>query len=562
MSYNRYTLIFSLLIISFSLEAISSPLHWSGNMYRHIYKYKKQHKKFFRQVCSPGTDTKYYKLLKKYRGEGVYLPQFKGDIDRKAIKANIHHFAKKEKYIKGLIRKLKKSRRIPSFKKISKGITTSVDKLLLYKKDYDNTVSEVKRNELKEASKKEIKSLQQKFKNFVSQIYFLKSFNFPNDHLGNRKSYADYKDSDKDAHKRRANKTFFYRRIVEDGAYNPDRTYPDIYVRSTLDTLYLTIQKEQTFISENVRYDLEWVLRRIKKLLSKGYKVQLSRLNEWRKRTSENAQFYRNIIKSKNKKKAKKIIAKKNQASKELRDFVYQKQAETYLFWKKQPELMKALFVLETILYNEVGVIDGPDALERMDVAKVVLNRLDIPFYRSLSKKQWLYEKIKLADSDIQSEYWLNVLFRVGEFSFTYHYISSVAKIFCPDMSRRGRNIRDRNLKISMKAINNPKDNFKAIRYFSRVSMLGKIDMSTVWGDFSKVLERPGLKVTSHRQKKLERAFLSNDYHYYYDFVDPKGVKYQVLNIHDKTYVMTWVRGRALFYRYRSPHLFTYFYRN
>src|SRR5690606_9557374 len=205
-----------------------------------------------------------------------------------------------------------------------------------------------------------------------------------------------------------------------------------------------------------------------------------------------------------------------------------------------------------TILFNEVGRVDGEDGLERRDVAQVVLNRVNDDFYSSLSKKQELYSELKLDSDKIEKEKWLNALFRVGEFSFTYYYISGVVKIFCPDMTRIGKNLRDSNLKISLQALNGFEEDFKAVRYFSRASMLGRINMAEVWSDYEKLPEKPGLEII--KQNKLVSAYKSDNYEYFYDFKDNKGFEYLVLSIDDKTYSMRFERGQPKFFKYRNPH--------
>ena len=532
-------------------------LPWTGNIYKHIYDYKKLHAQFSADVCGPGVEAKYYDLLKKYRGKGYYMPEVDGDLDREAIRKNLNHLKLKVKYVEGLYEKLKKESELPAYKLIIQEINDIVEKLLVHKKNFNNEILESKRKQIIADSNKDILLLRKHFDILLTKVPFMKSYNFPNDHLKNRSQYDSLKDKEDSISKKKANTIFFYRRIVEDGAYDPNHTRPDLYLRSTLDTLYLGIQKEKDFLSENVRYDINWTLKMLEYLLNRGFKVQLERLAEWKQRSQDNYEFYADIIKSKNREKSKAIIQEKNVASIQLREFVYSKQAEVYRFWKNQKELMKSLYVLETILFNEVGTIDEPYGLEREDVAQVVLNRMYNEFYRSLDDKQPIVQYLNLDKNTYQSEYWLNVLFRIGEFSFTYYYISSVVKIFCPDMSRRGRNIRAKNLKISMKALKNFKPEFEALRYFSRVSMLGKIDMSSVWDDYVKIAERPGLEAT--KQASLARHFYADKYHYLYTFSDPKGINYQVLEIEDEKYAMTWVRGRPRFYYYRNPHYFTYF---
>lgn len=544
---------------SLGFAASKDDFNWSGNLYKKIRKYNQIHKKFFKQTCSPGTDFKYKKLLKKYRGQGNYLPLLGDDIDRQAIKSNLKHYSKKIKYIDRQLLRLKKQKQFPIYALITKDIESSLQKLLNLKKNYYSEISNEKKLKYLQESNSLLSLLVKQYDNMVDQIYFLKSYNYPNNHLKNRFDYEKYKDSEKNEIKKRANKIFFYRKIVEEGTYNSKNQRSDLYTRSTLDTLYYKIRKQKNFISENVRYDLEWILKNIERFLKEGKKGFVIRLKDWRRKTVEAQSFYQDIIKAKSKAKAKRLVRQRNEATINLKKFVYQKQAEVYHFWQKYKPLWKSLFVLETILYNEVGTIDGENALERKDVAQIVFNRYLNDFYSSLDAEQELSKYLN-KDLDYDNERWLNTLFRVGEFSFTYHYISSVSKIFCPDMSRRGKSIRNKNLKISLKELRDFREDYRATRYFSRVSMLGKIDMAQVWTDYEKVPEKPGYEITRRTEhRKLEKLFYTDKYQFLYNFKDYKGVSYQVIKVADEKYAMTWIRGRPRFYEHRNPHLFTYF---
>jgi hypothetical protein len=547
--------LFLLLGLNQSYAAKDAPISWSGNLYKIAHKYKELHKKFSKQVCRPGTDSKYYKLLRQYRGTGFYLPLDGNDIDRAAIKGNLHHFQKKLNFISGMQKKLEKKGKLPSFDEVAKDLKENLYELLELKKFYSQEIVKKKKNEIRDKSSERVELLRKQFDEFVEKVFFLRSYNFPNDHLQNRRNFELYKGDDKTQTK--ANKVFFLRKIVEDGSYHADHTYPDIYLRSTLDTLYIQVKKEKIFISENLRYDLEWVLRKVERSLDEGYEKHLERLDEWYKRTKLNYDFYQDIIQIKNKAKAKKLVENKNKATLEMKKFVYKKQAEVYRWWTKQSDLMRSVFVLETILFNEVGTVDGKDALERYDVAQIVMNRVQDDFYSTLDPNQEIIQYLNLKQETYSKYPWLNALFRVGEFSFTYHYISSVVKIFCPDMSRAGRNLRQSNIKISLKSIKNYRSEFNVLRYFSRVSMLGKIDMSTVWFDYEQYPERAGYQVAN--QHRLIRFYLADKYQYLYSFTDPKGLSFQVIKIGDDTFTMRWVKGKPHFYKYRDPHLFKYF---
>lgn len=531
------------------------PVKWSGNMYKIILDFNKEFNKFSKTVCRPGEEKKYWDLLKDYRGQGYYLPKLEDDVDRKAIKKNISHFQRKLVHILDMKTKLEAQKSFPKFSVIYADLDQTVKQLLNLKKLYRSELLAENKDKILKESRRHLIRFKKQFDLFMSHIYFMKSYNFPNNFLQYR---ADFEyNKYKVENIKKANEIFFFRRIVEDGAMDPNRTYSDKFTRTTLDTLYLNVHNEKDFISEKVRYDLAWIERSVEKILSRGKRIQISRLDEWHKRTQKSYEFYRDIIKTKSKDKAKALIKSKNESTALLKDFVYKKQGEVYNYWAGKSDLFKALYVLETILVNEVGVLDGKFALERMSVAQVVMNRFYDDFYNQLNEDQSIIKYIDEDKIDIDDEYWLNVLFKTGEFSFTYHYISAVSKIFCPDMSSRGKSVRSQNLKVILKVLKNYNGSFKAFRYFSRISMLGKIDMSTVWTGYSRLPEMVGYE--SSNQRRLMRFYFADRYQYLYSFIDEKNVEYTVVEIDKKSYSMRWQKGKPVFYDYRNPHLFAYF---
>lgn len=522
------------------------------------------HQSFFKKTCSPGLEGKYYRLLRQYRGNGYYLPEIDEKIDIETIKKFIPLLRLKRRWTSEMAKKLSEMKRWPYYKSLTANVVESLKKAHDLKKKYYLAVKQEQKELIKEESIKELERLKSFFNIMLKKIPFFLGFQHPVDHLLNRRNYADLKDSQKKEDIVRANEVFFLRRILEDGALDPNHTRPDKFLRSTIDTISLAIPKMEEFVEERVRYDIDYILRGIKKQLRRGRRAHLRRFKSWEKRVLKTLLFYKKIIQ--NDKVAQtgklnendKIMAEKLKANKALKEFIYEKQKETYLFWIKQNKRNKALFALETILYNEVGVVDGKDALERKDVARVVRNRVFAPEYRYIPKTQDLYDYLAqhLSDEEIQKEYWLNVLFKKGEFSFTYFYISGVVKIFCPDMSSRGKYLRRKNLRIAMNTLKSPMDSFDAVRYFSRSAMNGRIDMSSVWHEFEPLPERPGLK--KGQQKWLRSQYLSDSYLYLYSFKNDDRV-YQVLKIKDQIVVMSWQDKKPIFFKYRNPHHFKYF---
>lgn len=548
--------LFFFTLSSLGFAEYERPIDWSGNIYKIISDYQKVQKKFYQQVCRADDLNKYSKLITRYRGQGYYLPKLDLNIDRNAIIKNMHHFKKKIDFIEEKIERLKKKKNFLKFGVAKGEVDKVVDSLLSLKKQYKNAIRDEDKKKIKRESEIELKRLKKQFDIFMDQMFFMKSYNFPNDFLEYRKNYEKYRYSKEHKDDKKANEIFFFRRIVEDGAYDPNKTRPDKFIRTALDTLYLNIQKQEGFLSEVVRYDLDWLEEKLERIAKRGRRVQIKRLREWRDRTKTTFKFYQELVALKNKKKAKFLVKKENEAAVALRRYVYKKQAEVYEFWAKKKELYKAMFVFETILVHEVGVIDGKHGLERMNVAKVILNRYHDDFYNQLEDDQQIKKYIS-DEIDTEDEKWLNVLFKVGEFSFTYHYIPAVTGIYCPDMSRRGRSIRGKNLKFALKTIKSHEGFFKAFRYFSRVSMLGKIDMSTVWTDYEALPEMPGYKAAA--QRRLMHNYYADRYQYLYTFRDARGSEYTVLKMGKNVYSMKWEKGKPVFYDYRNPHYFKYF---
>jgi len=207
-----------------------------------------------------------------------------------------------------------------------------------------------------------------------------------------------------------------------------------------------------------------------------------------------------------------------------------------------------------------VGDVDSEEASERLDVAQVVYNRRSVPLYRTLDTNQDLYRLLRQSkdEKDIQAEEWLNILYRLGEFSFTYYYMPGSVKAFCPDLSPIGKRLQRENLEIALTLLRNPRTDFTALRYFSRASMPGRINMASVWDDYVKFPERAGL--TLGQQDELRQKLQSGELQYLYQFTDPKGINYQVYSdVKNKIYVARFFEKTWLFYSWRNPHYFTYF---
>ncbi|MBC99103.1 MAG: hypothetical protein CME63_15285 [Halobacteriovoraceae bacterium] len=58
------------------------------------------HKKFSKQLCTPGTEEKFWDLFRNFRGDGHYLPKtLEGKLDRNTLYRYIPEIKKKKSWI-------------------------------------------------------------------------------------------------------------------------------------------------------------------------------------------------------------------------------------------------------------------------------------------------------------------------------------------------------------------------------------------------------------------------------------------------------------------------------
>lgn len=535
-------------------------------MDRHVSTYMKTFDDFRHKICVPKAEELFDKYLLAYRGKGYWIPELRDDVDVETIKSLLPQMERKLNWIREH-KSLVKKNGIPA-SGVTSNLRRMLDRLLILKKT-ELLTDDARKTAARKESLRLLDDLLKEYEKLIKKVSFLSNFQYPVDHLKNRKVHDSYREKEDDESVKISNYTFLYRKLLEDGAYNKDHTGSDIYLRTTIDTLHFELAQHDFYLSEDARYDAEFVLSKIESELDKGKKRILERLTEWEERTKRTYDFYfsltlpenqvQSIAGDKNSTPNRQLILEHNEAADRLKEFVYKKQAEVYKYWLNQPELPRAIFVIETILLNEVGGVDGDDALERMDVARVVMNRLDKPKYLSIGKKEFITPYLTKVASPfhLKNEKWLNALFKQGEFSFTYYYMSGVAKIFCPDMSPKARRLRQKNVEIALQVLKESESKFKATRYFSRASMIGRIHMDTIWEDYIPFPERPGLLASGQDQllKELEKG----EYQFLYAFKDPEGALYQVVEIGKKTYALGEKNGIKLFFEYRNPHYFRYF---
>ncbi len=546
--------------------ASSGSLKWEGTLKTHVGSYMKSFQKFRKQICVPKAESLFDEYLLAYRGQGYWIPSLNNDVDVETIKSLLPEMEKKLAWIRGQ-RKAVEAAAFPTPAATTE-IRGILEKLLRLKKNELSPDEAVKTSSRKE-SLRLLAELNESYERLVKKLSFFTGYHYPVDHLKNRKVHDSYREKTDAESVKISNYTFLYRKLLEDGAYYKDHTSSDVYLRTTVDTLHFELKEHGFYLTEDARFDLEFVLGKMETELSRGKAKIVERLTEWEARAARTYDFYKSLTLPENQLEItvagaktsanKELIKEHNKNANRLKEYVYEKQAEVYKYWLNQPELPRAIFVLETILMNEVGGVDGDEALERMDVARVVMNRLDKPKYLSIGKEEFIHPYLEKVASEntIKSEKWLNALFKQGEFSFTYYYMTGVAKIFCPDVAPRAKKLRKQNVEIALQVLKEGDTSFKTTRYFSRASMIGRIHMDSIWEDYLAYPERPGLLASG--QKKLLEAINKNEYTYLYSFKDPAFQLFQVVEIDGRNYAMGEKNGIKLFYSHRNPHYFRYF---
>ena len=555
-----FLLIFMLLISSIAFATVSSNESI-------LVEYLKLQTEFHTQSCTPGTEEKYLALDKNYRGEGNFIPFLLNEkVDLKTIQNIMPLMYEKSNWIQGQIDFVKNAKNIREARLDLDNIERNISKMQDARKKYYFINNKISKELILKDVAREFENLLLNVELLKNKIPFLLSFKFPVDHLSLRSDYDKLKNLQTKEDRSQANLIYFFRKIVQDGAYDADLIKNDSAIRSVFDTLYLSLRKPglRHFLSENERVDFNFVIRNFDKYIAIKPELILERLINWKARNERAIAFYQDLIENKrnNLLQANHLldinafVEKRAQSLFALKNFVYNQEAKAYEFWSKKSELFQALYAIETILYSEVGRMDAPDALERRDVAQVVINRFSRPEYNFLSTKDSLVKHLS-SDIKIEDNKWLNVLFKEGEFSFSFFYIPGNFNIYCPDMSRVGHFLRRENVRIALELLNNPRKNFKALRYFSRISMVGRIEMDSLWSDFAALSEAPGKPVKN--PKKMYKLFKKNNYKLLYDFKnDSLDKSYLVVDLLGKVYDVDVKNNKNIYY-YRNPHHFKYF---
>lgn len=531
---------------------------------RHVSEYLKLHDKFNRQVCTAGVEQKYWDLYRDFRGDGHYIPVLgDGKLDRMTVSRFVPEIENKARWIGTQISELTKKKNFTDIEAGIEELKKRLDQALEKKAQIHFAKSDKEKSLAMVESKYAMIALKGSFLKLTNTIPFLLSYKFPVDHFQLRENYDSVKYSKESKEILRKNEIYFFRKIVQDGAQNPDTGGSDGFLRSVIDTVAIELENPEAILPEFLRHDLAWLIRAIDGHISRyGREKIIKRLSEWEARTKRELEFYIELkndrVKSGNHfETSLEILTRKEKARYLLKDYVLKKQKLVYEFWARQSQLNQAIFSLETILFNEVGRFDGSDALERKDVTQVAMNRSLLSHYNQLDDSDSLFAYLSQHHRKHQAEYpWLNLMLKEGEFSFTYFFITGSVRIFCPEQTRIGKALIKENVRLALNLLKSPNFSFDALRYFSRSSMLGRISMDRLWQNYEPIPERPGKPVVNN-DARYRKLFKESKMRFLYNFVDPNGRSFDVYEYQDNELIRDPENGS--FYTYRNPHYFKYF---
>lgn len=523
--------------------------------------------KFKAKMCDPSDKETFDKLYKEYVGVGYFIPTYNKKIVKEVIKTSLPLLNEKISWIDQQLEALEKMKALPEIAQELQNLQGIIDANAKLRYQIDLGLATEKNSEAE--GKKQVEEFKKGFQVLLEKVFYLKNFQFPVDHLQNRLTYDRLAEQPVPTTSNgivpeiviKKLNLYLKRKFLEDGAMDPDLTRTDLYVRTTLDTFFLALDKVNTFFTPEIIRDWKWLSKSFAGIAGRGLNQQKLRHKEWQNRMSLMRDYYNDLLK-KDENFDLKFLADVVTTADNLKNFVENKLAQTYKFWLEQREELKILFVLETILMHEVGSVD-PIGDQRKEVIKVVLNRVQDKAYHFLKATDPWETLLGMPLKD-KPHWWLNVMFRKGEFSFMHFFMKSSYKTFCPDnLDPNINRLREENLKLSLEVLKmyDPLSSDNNIfNYFSRVSMLGRIDMTSVWSPrFDLVDETPGSRIDSHDEENLINEWKKGNWTYLYSFTENTAT-YRVFEMSGKIWTVLWNKDSPIqFNHYRDRDYFKYF---
>lgn len=516
------------------------------NIFASVEEYQKVLKKQRESFCPKQKE--FDQLYQSYRKRPYYIPIFEHKLVKRGIEESLSLLKSQLVWIQNQEKNLKSYLNVSVLDELSK-METSLEKLLSFKEKFYIESKDRDKKDVLIANGQELHRLLYYYRRFLQHRPFLTHANFPIDHEANRIYYEALKDKNP----YEAKIFFTKRKIWERGAPKGEHS-SDTNIRSLIDTVFIRLEqiaRDPELLPNSLRVDLLRVLKHFNQYKTLSLKKESNTLTAWQREIEEQTKLYQSLLSQSDDKQL--LLAHEiDTESLALENFVLEQQKLNYLFWKKYPSLIP-YFVLDNILLHEVGGLD-PTGVEKKMILDVFFNRLKDPSFNQLKKDQKLKAQLGSQGNNV----WLNTFFSYGEFSFTLWYFKANAQIYCPLEDPLTQKLREKNLDLIDQYLKEKKPpKHKSLRYYSRISMLGRISMDKSWGEFYPIETRIGSKLI------LDQSFLrqySQGQVSFFDALQVEDILWLFASFKGEDRALKLVKGKPVeLYEYRDPDLFQYF---
>ena len=163
------------------------------------------------------------------------------------------------------ISQVQKEKTFKDLKTKYKKLQDDLKLLVGFKRKYHEEKNLKQKKAIKALSRQKLQDFYFELREVFKKTYMLHTFSFPVDHKSMRRDYDSFKRRKDVAGKKRANQIFFERKLVEDGVRHPRWRGSDRGIRTVINTIFTNSMNNHaaSFIDEDTRYDLDWLLERV-----------------------------------------------------------------------------------------------------------------------------------------------------------------------------------------------------------------------------------------------------------------------------------------------------------
>jgi hypothetical protein len=570
------------------------------NIKEEFQKYEKNIAESYRVLCDSTSLNLARSLLKEYQRFQLYIPvdDKTQDLSKEVIQKFLPKYQKKIEWIQHLITLKQTKSQIRKLLVDLEELKTLVENLIEYKEHmYFSVIGEKyyqNPSQIQITSALQLrKKLKEKYFEIIAKFPRLHSFEHPVDLESLRSDYENLKLKGGRENILKSQEIYFYRKMVEDGAGIWSESLkklqsPDYQLRALINTLHFRLDRDESILLDKQYYptfypidddeqmDVLYLVEILKSKLNDSETEENLKLQNWKKIVEEQLDRYQLLLKEPNRFKDENLL--KKTAQDQLKKLVAEKQSQAFKFWSSKGLWQEVLYVMEQIIVNEVGNIDTERRDESEEILRILYRRVNHPKYSKMRKSQLLMKSLlekKLTIDQVNHHKWLSSLFREGEFSFTYFFIPANENLWCQPNHSVSKNIRqwlfqflEKNYLEFQKpvflptsqSIEQEKMQYK-MRYFSRLSMLGRMNIAKTWKDYKqnpiqvgKLIENQKIYQIRKKQKKLKykHHFFSEDGNLYIIFEDKASKKRDPFILYN--------HSKKQYYQYRNTHYFRYFY--